>query len=144
MTAYLLSGLVFGRIESYAMEHGFKIGEMDFYGFKAAWHGAMLALALTVGIGTQSLDGIFWWILVEDLSFWASSKWLGLYKYKLTEDSWIAKKLGSIKYKRVLIPLVHPALFLVGLLTVYLSDKYFGAFVQWATSLFIECYNYVL
>jgi len=119
MTAYLLTGVIYGYIEAYIMEHGFSTGEMDFFGFKKAYHGALLALAVTIGIGTMSLEGLFWWILLEDLSFWAASKWLLSYKYKLTKDSWIAKKLGSLKYKNILVPIVHVALFLLGFLTLY-------------------------
>ena len=121
MIAYILTGVIYGYIEAYVMEHGFSTGDMDFYGFKKSYHGALLLLALTIGIGTMSLEYFFFWVLAEDLSFWAASKWCLSYKYKLTEDSWIAKKLGSLKYKRVLVPVVHIALFAIGLLTVYAS-----------------------
>ena len=120
MTAYLLTGVIYGYIEAYVKEHSFAIGQMDFFGFKKAYHGALLALAVTIGIGTMSLEGLFWWVLVEDLSFWAASKWMLSYKYKLTVDSWIAVKMGSLKYKSVLVPIVHVALFLIGAITVYL------------------------
>ncbi len=121
---YLLTGIIYGWIEAFAMEHGFSTGEMDFFGFKKAYHGAMLLLTLTIGYAIGCLDEVFWWVLVEDLTFFASSKWgprkLGFtYKFKLTQDSWIAKMMGSLKYKNVMVPIVYVFLFIVGLASVY-------------------------
>lgn len=111
---FLLTGLVYGYIECYVMEHGFSTARMDFLGFKAAYHGAMLLLALSIGYGLGCLWAIVWWALVEDLAFWASSKWLLSYKYKLTSDSWIALKMGSVKQGRVMIPVVYVVMASVG------------------------------
>ena len=128
LTFYLFTASIYGWIEAFAMEHGFHTGVMDLWGFKAAYHGAMLLLALTIGWGMNCLEGIIWWALVEDLAFWAASKWgprrwgFG-YKFKLTQDSWIARMLGSLKYGRLLVPVIHPALFVSGFLLVWFGPR---------------------
>lgn len=127
LTLYLFTGAIYGWIEAFAMEHGFSTGAMDFYGFKKAYHGAMLLLVIAIGIGMGCPEGLFWWVLIEDLTFWTASKWgprnWGFtYKFKLTEDSWIARMLGSFKHKGLLIPIIHPVLFVAGFIIVRLLN----------------------
>jgi hypothetical protein len=111
---YLITAILYGYIECYVMENGFAIGQMDFLGFKLKYHGPMLLLALTIGYAAGVMWAIVWWALVEDLAFWGSSKWFLSYKYKLTADSWIAKKMGSITQGRVMIPVVYVVMLAAG------------------------------
>ena len=121
MILYLLTALVYGWIEAFIMEHGFSTGPMDFFGFKKAYHGAMLALAVLIGLATGCVFQIFWWALVEDLTFWGASKWAFAYKFKLTQDSWITRMLGSATVGKVMVPVIHIVLLVAGYFTfIYL------------------------
>ena len=122
----LLTALVYGWIECYIMEHGFSTGAPDLVGtFNAAYHGAMFVLFCLICYGCRApWWSVFWWALLEDLAFWAASKWgphrWFSYKYKLTKDSWIAKMMSSFRYKNIMVPVVHVVLFILGL-TFYLG-----------------------
>jgi hypothetical protein len=115
---FLLTAAVYGWIEAFAMENGFHVGAPDFCGFVKRYHGAMLALVLLIGFGFGELRALPWWILVEDTSFFASSKWGLDYKFKLTRDSWIARMMGSIVSGRIMVPVVYVFLFALGFVTV--------------------------
>jgi hypothetical protein len=115
---FLLTAAVYGWIEAFAMENGFHVGASDFCGFVKRYHGAMLALVLLIGFGFGELRVLPWWILVEDASFFASSKWGLDYKFKLTRDSWIARMMGSIVSGRIMVPVVYLFLFALGFVTV--------------------------
>lgn len=111
---FLLIALVYGWIEAFAMEHGFSPGPTDFLGFKKAYHGAMLLLAALIGIACGEVAAIFWWVLVEDLAFWAASKWAFSYRFRLTEDSWITRMMGHLVWGRVMIPVLYIFLLIAG------------------------------
>lgn len=114
---FLTSAVVFGWIESFAMENGFQVGAPNFLGFKLQYHGAILLLAILVGIACRSLTALPWWALVEDIAFWASSKWAFSYKFRLTEDSWITRMMDAYVIGTVMVPVVWVALLFAGYFT---------------------------
>jgi hypothetical protein len=111
---FLFSAIVFGWIESYTMEHGFSPGPPNLWGFRWQYHGAVLSLALALAYATNRWFALPWWFLLEDLTFFAMSKWAFSYKFRLTEDAWIARLMGSTKVGKAMIPIAYLFLLVAG------------------------------